>query len=145
MSNASYQRAWRARNAELVKELNKAYYAANKESVLAQQKEYYARTAERRRAYSVAWNKANPERKKATHRLYLYGLTQEHYEFLLREQGERCAICLSDDWGARGPKVDHDHETGAVRGLLCNHCNLLLGHAGDDVEKLRSAIKYLER
>jgi hypothetical protein len=40
--------------------------------------------------------------------------------------------------------VDHDHITGKVRGLLCNDCNLGIGHFKDNIEKLKLAIKYLE-
>ena len=59
---------------------------------------------------------------------------------LMEKQGNRCAIC--------GREVDlvldHDHGTGKNRGMLCNLCNLLLGHAGDNVERLQSAIDYLK-
>lgn len=41
--------------------------------------------------------------------------------------------------------VDHDHNTGQLRDLLCHHCNLLLGNAKDSVERLRQGIAYLER
>lgn len=40
--------------------------------------------------------------------------------------------------------VDHDHETGLIRGLLCHHCNTLLGHAKDSVDVLEAAIVYLK-
>lgn len=40
--------------------------------------------------------------------------------------------------------IDHDHDTGVVRGLLCNLCNLLLGHARDQQDVLRAAIEYLD-
>lgn len=41
--------------------------------------------------------------------------------------------------------VDHDHETGKVRGLLCNSCNVMLGHSKDDVAILQKGIEYLNR
>ena len=72
-----------------------------------------------------------------------YGITLAKYTSLLRAQGNRCAICddapsKSSDW-----HVDHDHATGAVRGILCRHCNRALGAVRDNVETLRRAIAYL--
>ena len=68
-----------------------------------------------------------------------YGLTEEGYASLLQQQGGKCAICGTS---AR-LVVDHCHGTDAVRGLLCNACNVLLGQAGDSVEVLQFAIQYL--
>lgn len=63
---------------------------------------------------------------------------------MLAKQNHACAVCkLTDPKGVGSWHVDHDHNTGAVRGLLCHHCNLLLGHAADDPERLRQAIHYL--
>lgn len=70
-------------------------------------------------------------------------LTDAEYDLLLERQGGACAIC--------GEKpsirlvVDHDHETGAVRGLLCNPCNLALGLFKDDSSRLGSAVTYVQK
>lgn len=78
-----------------------------------------------------------------------YGITADDYEAMLSEQEGVCAICGSDDPGTRDHRkrlhVDHDHETGRVRGLLCSPCNRLLGQASDSPKILRSAADYLER
>ena len=72
-----------------------------------------------------------------------YGLTPEDYHVMFEAQDGVCAICgTSPD--ERPLNIDHDHETGQVRGLLCGRCNTGLGHFGDDVDRLRSAISYLE-
>jgi hypothetical protein len=85
---------------------------------------------------------------------YLYGISEEQYLALLASQENCCAICgLSQDASKRMFSVDHDHTCCpgkrscglCVRGILCNRCNIFLGHANDSVEKLRSAILYLER
>jgi hypothetical protein len=67
---------------------------------------------------------------------------------MLEEQEGRCAICRSDDVGWHRKDrwaVDHDHVTGKVRGLLCHHCNSLLGQARDSPLILFLAAAYLER
>lgn len=75
-----------------------------------------------------------------------YGITEAAYLALLDAQQSRCALCLlAFDKTAKAttPHVDHDHVTGKVRGLLCHHCNVLLGHAKDSADLLTSAIRYL--
>ena len=75
----------------------------------------------------------------------VYGITIEDYDRMLEEQGGRCAICRTDTPGGSGARfaVDHNHETGEVRGLLCNNCNRGLGHLQDSVLILEQAIRYL--
>ena len=74
-----------------------------------------------------------------------YGLTVDDYNKMYKEQNGKCAICKTDCLSERFGKfdVDHDHETGKIRGLLCNKCNTGLGLFKDNVEHLKSAIEYL--
>lgn len=75
-----------------------------------------------------------------------YGLTSAEFGDLLQEQGAACAICCSEEPGGRGDwHVDHCHETGAVRGLLCANCNIGVGYFGDDAERLNAAAGYIDR
>jgi len=78
-------------------------------------------------------------------RRYLYnGFTHEQYVALLEAQDGRCAICRTDTPGGKGGfHLDHDHATGAVRGLLCTNCNMGLGRFADDPARLRAAAEYL--
>lgn len=75
-----------------------------------------------------------------------FGITLADYNKRLEDQSGRCDICGADKPGGKGSwHVDHDHATGAVRGLLCLRCNALLGHARDDESILERAIMYLRR
>jgi hypothetical protein len=71
-----------------------------------------------------------------------YGLTPEGRDKMLQQQGNCCAICKATTPG-RGWHIDHCHKTKRVRGILCQHCNLMLGHAQDNPERLLAAIAYL--
>lgn len=69
---------------------------------------------------------------------------------MLVGQGGVCAICrqpeqMRKNGQIRALSVDHDHETGTVRGLLCGHCNSILGLAKDSVDRLSRAIDYLQQ
>lgn len=79
-----------------------------------------------------------------------YGVSLEDYERMMADQDGVCAICrqpesISRTNGSKPLAVDHDHDTGDVRGLLCGKCNTGIGQFGDDPVLLRQAIEYLER
>lgn len=71
-----------------------------------------------------------------------YGMTLADFDALLLKQGDVCAICFGPK-GARQWHVDHDHKTGAVRGILCNNCNTGLGLFKENQVSLARAIEYL--
>jgi hypothetical protein len=75
-----------------------------------------------------------------------HNLSTEQYEEMLRVQNGKCAICKGNEtrkfW--KNLCIDHDHKTGKVRGLLCHHCNTMLGNVKDNPEILQSAIEYLK-
>lgn len=127
--------------------------------------EYRERNRELLRRRQIKWRLDNPdkvlesERKRdpATRSQHAkknrlkqkYGLTPEQFEAMARAQHFLCAICRQspcDIPGGRGLlHVDHDHETGRVRGLLCVNCNVGLGYFFDTPALLREAAAYLER
>lgn len=76
--------------------------------------------------------------------LATYGLTEAEYSALLERQQGCCAICRSPANDKR-LCVDHCHDTGVVRGLLCSPCNRAIGHLGDNAAGLRRALAYLEQ
>lgn len=73
-----------------------------------------------------------------------FGLTPDEYNAMLSSQGGKCALCGRAD-EERRMAVDHDHETGTIRGLLCKWCNRGIGLLQDDPDLLRQAAEYIER
>ena len=69
-----------------------------------------------------------------------YGIGADEFDELVRQQGGVCAI-----WARPAPEhVDHDHDTGAVRGILCFNCNGGLGQFRDSIDALHAAAAYLD-
>lgn len=72
-----------------------------------------------------------------------FGVSHDEFLAMLATQDDVCAICRNGNDGARQLSIDHDHETGAIRGLLCDRCNPMLGYARDQIPVLSAAIEYL--
>ena len=115
---------------------------------------------ERRRAYYRARRKANPEKIRAYNRQYRRNNLLRCQEIeqksrlkvavnrkvLFADQGFRCAACPATTPGSKkGWHLDHNHQTGKVRGILCHHCNVSLGMAKDSIPRLQGLIDYLLR
>lgn len=140
-----------------VKAAEKAYREANKERIRDWRRSYdksrKGQNAERQRR----WVAKDRERAKRSHyNSYLkknFGIDIQQYEALLASQGGVCGCCgRSPEQNVKDPKgmprrlgVDHDHETGAIRGILCHACNASIGQLGDTLDGLRRAVAYLER
>lgn len=73
---------------------------------------------------------------------YHYNLSKEDVQAMYLEQLGKCKICLVP-FEFTQVNIDHCHSSGKIRGLLCRHCNWLLGHAKDDQNILARAIEYL--
>jgi hypothetical protein len=105
-----------------------------------------------RREYQREWRRRNGGQKDRGYKFkHRYGITIEQYEAMVIQQQGKCAICDKPEaakWKGtdrvRSLSVDHCHSTGRVRALLCHSCNRILGLLGDDVERLRRAVTYLE-
>lgn len=98
------------------------------------------------------WYRDNPDKAKSQ-RLKKYGLDLDGYNALRKKQKYCCAVCKKHEEDvsqgrAKTPAtalhVDHDHETGKVRGLLCTNCNIILGKCYDDKTILKRAMQYLK-
>jgi len=75
-----------------------------------------------------------------------YGITLNEYNQMLVEQGHRCKTCGTTEPGGKHGKfmVDHSHNNGKVRGLLCKSCNIALGEIKDNRQTLLNMLEYLE-
>lgn len=124
------------------------YYHDNKEEQLQhrQQRRQDPSWKEKQAAYQRQYYAANrakvKERVKERRKMRLYGLTEDEYQAMLGVQDGRCAMCGQS---MKRPHVDHDHETGKVRGLLCKGCNTGLGQFNDSIDSLLDAVAYLQR
>lgn len=130
----AYRAVYRERNRELLAQKRNAWLAANREHILERKRIWYRENKEK----SVA---------SARHSYYTrkYGITPEEAVAMFEAQGSVCKICKSDTPGSsKNWHVDHCHSTGKVRGILCNHCNLMLGYAKDNQQILCAAIEYLQ-
>ena len=121
-----------------------------KNCMAARSRKWRAANPEKARASVSKYQKSNRERlvknRRRSHFKATYGITIQQYDELLAGQGGVCAICGTDKPNGPGGKyfmVDHNHETGNVRGLLCGRCNFVLGHSKDRVDVLQKAIAYL--
>lgn len=120
-------------------------------------KEWYAKTKEKRLEYHRNYELSYKENEgvKLTRRLQsvkrLYNLDAEQYLQMVLDQNNCCAICnkpethKNKNGDVRPLNVDHCHETGKVRALLCTHCNSMLGNAFDDIKRLQKGIDYLNQ
>lgn len=120
------------------------------ESAKAKMKHLYAtdpKTRETKKRRAKEWKARLPaeERKRInweSHLRHMYGLTIQEYNRLIAERNGRCACCNQT---CEEFHVDHDHETGEVRGMVCRNCNSGIGLLGDNIAGLERAIAYLRK
>ena len=101
--------------------------------------------------YQQKWRRRNPERTKHHELKKKFGISFDEYSEMGNRQKWRCAICDEKETAVdrngvpRFLAVDHNHDTGVIRSLLCGKCNVGLGAFNDDLGRLQKAIKYLEK
>lgn len=160
---AEYRRDWNAKNPGYQRAAKKKWEAEHPEEVRAAKRRRYQAHLERSREQQREWRRRNPEKmaeRRARNRekakaegRYLvyrlrakYGLSIDDLQAMVARQKGCCAICeRTFDGTTVRVNIDHCHETGAVRGLLCNSCNHALGLMLDDPARLKAAGRYLDR
>lgn len=137
VAHAKKTKEYRESHLARLQEVDKAWRAANRDRLRVQNQLWRAENAERLKQV-----------KREGHLRRNYGISVERYMEIFEEQFGRCGICGGSEAG--GPKgasfgVDHNHDTGKIRGLLCMSCNTALGHFKESKQLLRTAIRYLEK
>jgi hypothetical protein len=136
-ANKADEKAWRERNKEHNAKRYKAYYEANKDTLRAKQKE--RQTAHRQN---------NPEHHGVAHIVKSYKVPKEIAKELYQKSGESCDSC-GEIWDKEIHKrrfcVDHNHNTGKVRGILCMDCNTSLGKLKESTKKILALAAYNEK
>lgn len=126
-----YQARWRAKNPEKVREYKRNHA-----------RRYYARNKEAKQEYWRSYRRKNPDVSLRSGLKYRYGLSLDQFREMESRQAGLCLAC------GRRPKsplvIDHCHDTGEVRGLLCRGCNTALGLTAEDPKILRGLATYLE-
>lgn len=167
------QKEWRIKNKEAIAkkdrdgyiknkehhdEQERNYYEQHKEEVKARVRKYYSENKEKiKNKRSERYRKEHPSKeiiirtdeeeiayKRNLSLKKRFGITLDDYNQMRFEQDGCCFICGRHEDEVYQLCVDHDHNTNKVRGLLCNNCNSVLGHARDDINVLYKSIAYLK-
>lgn len=117
-----------------------------------QNRRKHLKNGDRRRAVARSWYQRNKARLNDLQRRWAlkskFGITLEEYDAWVEAQDGKCAICKqppkAHQSARRKLRVDHCHATNKVRGLLCHHCNVGIGHFWDSPALLMAAADYLK-
>lgn len=145
--NASIQRDWYQRNKAKAQANANKRYQENKEAISAKRKQDRKNNPEK---YKTARKKQySPTKRKeyAWKRAGIKDMDYDRYLLMLEKQNHCCDICNKhiSEINRTHFDVDHDHNTGKVRGLLCTQCNSGIGKLQDSVSILSAALNYLKR
>lgn len=132
----------RMANPEKARDACRKFYAENKVAELARIKKYYSYNKEKQALKNAKYKKKYPDRVKDDYLRRRFGLSLFRYEAMFVLQEGKCGIC-QNNFNHTTPHVDHDHENGVVRALLCRRCNTGLGQFRDCPQTLINAAQYV--
>jgi hypothetical protein len=123
----------------------------NKESKLQRNRKWHTENKEKVRLRNKSWQENNRDKVKHNTLMSAHGISYEKYKEMLQRQDGVCAICKKKECKivkktgrVKSLCVDHSHENGNIRGLLCDDCNVAIGKFKEDIGSLKNAIEYLE-
>ena len=120
------------------------YAATHREEKAAYMREWKAKRKTVRVKMSDAERYERKQRNRFRWRLRAeYKMSPEAFDDLIVNQTGRCAICIEPLSEPKETHLDHCHDSKRVRGVLCGHCNRMLGGARDNPAILRAAVRYL--
>ncbi len=128
--NPGVRNRWARANPEKARAADKRKREKHKGKIREMQKKHYQLTKEQIRDYNLR---------------RAYKISAVEYDLMLTAQNSLCLICGKTNRNGRRLSVDHNHETGEIRGLICNGCNRMLGYANDSISVLGKAIEYLKK
>jgi hypothetical protein len=143
VSREDYLKNYREDHREEHRKYCKKYFADNREILVARNKEYKKNNPEIVKAIAARCYTKNPERSARKQLKQRYGVTLEFKQGLFESQDNKCGACGTTDPGPKPWALDHDHATGAFRGVLCYTCNVTLGLLKDSSERCLQLAAYL--
>ena len=138
----AHRKQYYADNSDHIKEKNRRYWNKHIEKrkasyrekfpqIQAQRKEYRAKNKDKSKTYNKEWYDKNlkhdKKKQKEKNLKHYFNLTLDQFNDMVKTQDNKCKICTKELDMAKGTHVDHDHNTGKVRGVLCHPCNTKLG------------------
>lgn len=145
------QQIYYQKHKKRLKLLRKEYDRINSEHIKKLRRKRYKQDPEKYKERSRKYQKSHIQEKKEYDLKRKFGITQEEYNKILKDQNSVCFLCLNVETRkhkntiTQRLSIDHDHKTGKIRGLLCNNCNRGIGLLQDNSEILKRAVFYLER
>jgi hypothetical protein len=143
--NKVIQKRWYKNNKEKAILSSKERYVKNKDEINAKRKQQRIDNPEEIRAKARANYNPIAGKVASWKRVGMKNMTYDKYLLMLKKQNYCCDICgIHQDKLKRNLDVDHNHNTGNVRGLLCTPCNSGIGKLKDSINMLEKAINYLK-
>jgi len=151
----AYKRKYYEKNKEKVKAKAKKYAQEHPEKKLNSNRKYRQKHPEKVKAWQEKFNKKHPEKRKIYYEKNKghyrkrimkskYNLSHEDWSKMWENQDKKCLICEKPFIEPSNACIDHNHETGEIRGLLCKNCNFIIGLLHDDPKWAIRIAKYLK-